>query len=308
MDREDKMNRKGHKSPASSLLERAAERLAQTSDLPELGASAQNTGKQGQGPTLAQAPEAVSARRSRRGDIDLDALEQNGFIVPDAPPTTTAEEFRLVKRALLAKAFDQDDDASSAKNSNLILVCSAQPNEGKTFCAINLALSLASERDTTVLLVDADFSKPEVLTTLGLEGGKGLVDLVTDPTLDMADCMIRTNIENLSVLPAGRQHNLTTELIASDRMGKIVSEIAERYNDRVVIFDSPPALASSAGSVLAMHVGQVVFVVQADNTTQSDLKDGLSMVSACADVKLMLNKVGLFKKNRHFGQYYGYGS
>ncbi|MEM1019236.1 MAG: protein tyrosine kinase, partial [Pseudomonadota bacterium] len=127
-------------------------------------------------------------------------------------------------------------------------------------------------------------------------------------SLDMSDCLIRTNIENLSVLPTGRQHHLTTELIASDRMGQIVSEIAARYRDRLVIFDSPPALASSAGSVLAMHVGQVVFVVEADNTTESELKDGLSMVSACGEINLLLNKTSLHKKNRRFGNYYGYGS
>lgn len=291
---------------AASLLERAAEKMTTTAAVdpkPLRRAPAQPTEVK---PAVKQS-KSSSQRRSRRGDIDLVSLRENGFIVPDAPTTTTAEEFRLIKRQLLSKAFD-NSQGQSVRNGNLILMCSSQPNEGKTYCAINLALSMASERDNTVLLVDADFSKPEVLTTLGLEGGKGLVDIVTDPTLDMADCLIRTNIENLSVLPTGRQHHLTTELIASDRMGQIVSEIAARYRDRIVIFDSPPALASSAGSVLAMHVGQVVFVVEADNTTESELKDGLSMVSACPEINLLLNKTGLHKKNRRFGNYYGYGS
>ncbi|WP_222873645.1 hypothetical protein [Hankyongella ginsenosidimutans] len=155
--------------------------------------------------------------------------------MPDSPATQTAEEFRIVKRQLLLNAFARGENA--IKNGNLILVCSAQPNEGKTFCAINLALSIASERDLTVLLVDADFAKPEILSTLGLEGGKGLVDVIVDPSLDLADCLIRTNIENLAVLPAGRQHHLTTELLASERMGAMIEEIAQRYRDRVVIFD-----------------------------------------------------------------------
>lgn len=314
MDPTDNAKGKDQNKSGSSLLERAAERIgsAPKVDPRPLRRSAQPAvaaAEKAGGPAKpAGTAGAAQKRRSRRGDIDLVSLRENGFIVPDAPTTTTAEEFRLVKRGLLGKAFDNSGQGTAIKNGNLILVCSSQPNEGKTYCAINLALSLASERDTTVLLVDADFSKPEVLTTLGLEGGKGLVDIVTDPTLDMSDCLIRTNIENLSVLPTGRQHHLTTELIASDRMGQIVSEIAARYRDRIVIFDSPPALASSAGSVLAMHVGQVVFVVEADSTTDSELKDGLSMVSACKDISLMLNKVGLHKKNRRFGNYYGYGS
>jgi protein-tyrosine kinase len=251
-------------------------------------------------------PADDSARTSRRGVIDLGELRDLGYVVPDAPATATAEEFRIVKRQLLIDAMARGDNA--IRNGNLILVCSAQPNEGKTFCATNLALSIASERDVTVLLVDADFAKPEILSTLGLEGGKGLIDVIADPSLDLADCLIRTNIENLSVLPAGRQHNLTTELLASERMGDMVEEIAKRYSDRLVIFDSPPALASSAASVLAMHVGQVMFVVEAETTRETELRDGLAMMNGCEHVRLLLNKVRYAGIGRRFGTYYGYGS
>jgi len=244
-------------------------------------------------------------RQSRRGEIDLQSLREAGFVVPDSPSTLTAEEFRLVKRQLLLNAFAKGDAA--IKNGNLILVCSSQPNEGKTFCAINLALSIASERDVTVLLVDADFAKPEVLSTLGLEGGKGLIDVIADPNIDLADCLIRTNIENLSVLPAGRQHHLTTELLASERMGEMIEEIAQRYRDRIIIFDSPPALASSAAGVLALHVGQTMFVVEAERTREQQLREGLAMVAACEHTHLLLNKTRFSTTGRKFGAYYGYG-
>lgn len=255
----------------------------------------------------AQRPAArrPSGRQSRRGEIDLQSLRAAGFVVPDAPSTVTAEEFRLVKRQLLLNAFAKGEAA--IKNGNLILVCSSQPNEGKTFCAINLALSIASERDVTVLLVDADFAKPEVLSTLGLEGGKGLIDVIADPSLDLADCLIRTNIENLSVLPAGRQHHLTTELLASERMGLMIEEIAQRYRDRIIIFDSPPALASSAAGVLALHVGQTMFVVEAERTREQQLREGLAMVAACEHTHLLLNKTRFSAHGRRFGAYYGYG-
>ncbi len=245
-------------------------------------------------------------RQSRLGEIDLVSLRENGYIVPDSPATVTAEEFRLVKRHLLVNAFNKG--VGALRNGNLILVCSAQPNEGKTYCAINLALSIASERDLTVLLVDADFAKPEILSTLGLEGGKGLIDVIADPTLDLGDCLIRTNVENFSVLPAGRQHHLTTELLASERMGQIIEEIAQRYRDRVVIFDSPPALASSAASVLAMHVGQTLFVVEADSTREQQLKEALSLISSCKNTYLLLNKTKFNTGGRKFGSYYGYGA
>lgn len=307
------------KPTRASLLERAAERLDLTDALardpapgparapaapatpaapPPAPAAAAKSGT--------AAPRPAAQKQSRRGEIDLQALREQGYIVPDSPANATAEEFRIIKRQLLLNAMARGEGA--IRNGNLILVCSSQPNEGKTFCAINLALSIASERDLTVLLVDADFAKPEILSTLGLEGGKGLVDVIADPSLDLADCLIRTNIENLSVLPAGRQHNLTTELLASERMGEMVEEIAKRYPDRIVIFDSPPALASSAASVLALHVGQVMFVVEAEGTREAELRDGLALMSGCEHVHLLLNKTRYAPGGRRFGSYYGYGS
>lgn len=244
-------------------------------------------------------------RQSRRGEIDFSELQELGYIVPDSPATAIAEEFRLFKRQLLLKAFSRGP--GSIRNGNLILVCSSQPNEGKTFCAINLALSMASERDLTVLLVDADFNKPQVLSTLGLEGGPGLIDVIADSNVDLSDCLIRTNIENLSVLPAGRQHHLTTELLASERMGAMIEEIAKRYADRVVIFDSPPALASSAAAVLALHVGQTLFVVEAEVTREPQLREALSIISSCENIHLLLNKTRFNTSGRKFGSYYGYG-
>ena len=254
------------------------------------------------------APPAEAAdalRTSRRDEIDLEALREQGFILPDSPTTVIAEEFRIIKRQLLMNAMARGPNA--IRNGNLILVCSSQPNEGKTFCAINLALSIASERDLTVMLIDADFAKPEILSTLGLEGGKGLLDLIIDPELDLADCLIRTNIENFTVLPAGRQHNLTTELLASERMGAIVEDIAKRYPDRIIVIDSPPVLASSAAPVLAMHVGQTVYVVEAEATREPEIREGLAMLGSCRNIQLLLNKSRYQPGGRRYGTYYGYG-
>jgi protein-tyrosine kinase len=219
-------------------------------------------------------------------------------VTPGGSNTLIAEEFRLVKRQLLANVAARGPGAM--KDANLILVGSAMPAEGKTFCAINLALSIAAERDLTVLLVDADVSKPEIVTRLGLEGGPGLTDVVADRALDVGDCLIRTNVPNLTVLPAGRPHGLTTELFASERMEDIMEEIARRYTDRVVIFDSPPALVNSAASVLATRVGQVVFVVAAEMTKESELKEGLALMSGCPNVQLLLNRSRFFPAGRRF--------
>lgn len=241
-------------------------------------------------------------------EIDLVALREAGYITPDMPPNLMSEEFRIIKRSLLLNAFAKGDKKADADtNSNVILVTSSNPSEGKTFCTINLALSIATEQDVTVLLVDADFSKPEILNRLGVKGGRGLMDVVADSDLDVGDCLVRTNVPNLVLLPAGRQHNLTTELLASERMANMVQEIASRYKDRIVIFDSPPVLASSAASVLALYMGQIVFVIEAEKTTEPQIKESLNMISACENISLLLNKTRYNGSNKKFATYYGYG-
>ncbi len=253
------------------------------------------------GPAV-RAPAAAStsptARGGRHGDIDFATLTARGYVTPDSSQSLTAEEFRLVKRQLLANAAARGPGAM--RNANLILVGSAMPNEGKTYVAINLALSIAAERDLTVMLVDADVAKPEVVNRLGLENGPGLIDVVADRSIDLGDCLIRTQIPNLTVLPAGRPHALSTELFASERMDDLIQEVARRYTDRIVIFDSPPALVSSAASVLATHVGQAVFVVAAESTREADLREGLALMSGCPNMQLLLNRSRFFPAGRRF--------
>ncbi len=307
----DEISKEDRAARRASLLERAAAELE--ANAPPKAALVRQPKVEASKPAIISAAQPSPApvkkeptKQSRQGNIDLAALRDLGYVVPDSPATATAEEFRIVKRQLLINAMAEGD--RRIENGNLILVCSSQPNEGKTFCATNLALSIASERDVTVLLVDADFAKPEILSTLGLEGGKGLIDVVADPSIELSDCLIKTNIDNFSVLPAGRQHNLTTELLASERMGGMIDEIARRYSDRIVIFDSPPCLASSAASVLALHVGQVLFVVEAETTRDAELRDGLAMMSVCDNVSMLLNKARYAGIGRRFGTYYGYGT
>ncbi len=246
-------------------------------------------------------------KRKPPEEIDLVALREAGYITPDMPPNLMSEEFRIIKRSLLLNAFSKNEKKQDGVNNNVILVTSSNPSEGKTFCTINLALSIATEQDVTVLLVDADFSKPEILNRLGVKGGRGLMDVVADGNMDVGDCLVRTNIPNLVLLPAGRQHNLTTELLASDRMAKMVTEISSRYSDRIVIFDSPPVLASSAASVLALYMGQIVFVIEAEKTTEPQIKESIGMISACENINLLLNKTRYNGSNKKFASYYGYG-
>lgn len=248
-------------------------------------------------------PSPADKWKLRTVHVDRAKLVEQGLLVPGAAVDTLAEEFRMVKRQLLLTA--RAVAGADSDRARMILVASANPNEGKTFCAINLALSMAAEQDVEILLVDADFAKPDVLGRMGVAEGKGLLDALADPALDVESCVVRTDIPRLSLLPAGTKSALDTELIASDRAKQALQRLVAADPRRVVIFDSPPVLAASPASVLALHVGQAVMIVRADRTTESDLRQAIGLLDGCEHVQLVLNSVTYNPGGRRFGSYYG---
>ncbi|MFL9842720.1 AAA family ATPase [Sphingomonas sp. ST-64] len=253
----------------------------------------------------ADAPEPAPDGTRRRIAIDRRELAEHGMLVPGATVTALAEEFRLVKRQLLNSArqirASGKDDAS-----RMILVCSAKPDDGKTFCAINLALSMAAEKDVEILLVDADFAKPDVLNRFGAADSPGLLDVLTGAAANAEDCIIDTDVPHLSVLPAGTRSVADTELLASERADAILDGLAAANPRRIVIFDSPPILAASPASALASHVGQVMLVVRADRTTENELREAVALLDGCEHIQLLLNSVSFQPGGRRFGKYGAY--
>lgn len=185
------------------------------------------------------------------------------------------------------------------------MVTSSLPGEGKSFCAINLAISMAMEMDRTVLLVDADVARPRVPEYLGLHTDLGLLDVLRDKKLKLSDVMIKTDIAKLTVLPAGRTYKRATELLASAAMTDLVEDIGNRYHDRIIIFDSPPLLATSESSVLATHMGQIVMVVEAEKTSQEAVREALSHIQSCEVVSMLLNKATPSPGADYYYGYYG---
>ncbi len=255
--------------------------------------------------TVAGAPELKAVVVSRKVEIDLEALAAAGIVSPTAPRSQVADQFRVIKRPLIANALGKG--ASVVANGNLIMVTSALAGEGKSFTAINLAMSIATELDTTVLLVDADVARPSVLRVLGLPPGPGLLDLVLDDSLDMASVLLKTNIDKLTILPSGTPHERATELLASAAMIKLLENVARRYADRIVIFDSPPLLLTTESRVLATHMGQIVMVVRAESTLQSDVLHALSNIEACPVKMMVLNQARTASKGTYGSYGYGYG-
>jgi len=239
--------------------------------------------------------------------IDRLMLAEKGMIVPGAPVGPLAEEFRLIKRQLLItreRIADADTDAGGRDKARSVLVGSARPQDGKTFCAINLALSMAAERDIEVLLIDADFAKPDVMKQLGLEDGPGLLDALADAHLDVETLVRPTDVPHLSVLPAGTRTATDTELLASARTKAVLARLLAANPRRVLLFDSPPVLAASPASVLAMLVGQVMLVVRADHTPESEVSTAVAQLDACEHIALVLNAVSFVPGGSRFGSYY----
>jgi len=231
-------------------------------------------------------------------EIDRDCLVEEGLILPEAPVTGLLEEFRIVKRELLADARASDDH-----RARRILVCSPHPGEGKTYCATNLAIALAAERDIEVVLVDADTLNPSVTRRLGIEEGPGLMDALADRSIRPEKLVSPTDVEGLFVMSAGTTTSRDSELLTSARTGEVLDRLTRNAPNRFVIFDTPPALAASPAAELAAHVGQALLVVRADQTGRAALDDARQLLSACPDIKLLLNAAQFSPSGRHFGEY-----
>ncbi len=253
--------------------------------------------------TKAEVKPKVKVGKPKTIELPLARIESLGMVSPGNPKSKVAEEYRVVKRPLLMNIGGEG--ASEVENANLILVSSAVSGEGKTFSAINLALSIAMEQNTTVLFVDADVSKATATRFLGIADNQlGLIDILQKSDIAISDVLLHTNIPNLRILPAGHAHDRTTELLASDNMRQVMMELSKRYSDRVIIFDSPPLLQTTEASVLANLVGQVVLVVAANETPQAAVTEAIQHIRDDKVVGTLLNK----SRKKDSGQYgYGYG-
>ena len=246
-----------------------------------------------------QKPKVVSKPTAKRENIDLTAL-QNGFVNKDRQMIN--EEFRAIKRKILSNAFGPL--SKSLNNSNIIMVTSPNPDEGKTFTAINLALSIALEQDKTVLLVDADVLRPSVMKIIGQPFENGLMEYLLGEVEDLSEVVYHTSLDTLRIIPAGKSHHLSSELLASEKMLETVSEFANRYPDRIVIFDTPPLLGVNETAILANLAGQAVIVVQEGKSNLNRISQAVEQLNPDMAKGFVINKA---HKNSNSGLgYYGY--
>ena len=282
--------------------ERLADAL-QRAQVPEVRAvdpapsKAEGSATPGRSPRVA----AAAGSRSKVVHIDLEALAAAGFVTPQAQRSQIADEFRVIKRPIIRNAHERI--GARGERANLVMVTSAIPAEGKSFIALNLAMSIALEVDSHALLVDADVANPSLMHMTHLPPtSKGLLDLLTNGDTELHDVLLKTNVEKLTLLPSGTAHGRATEMLASETMAGLLEDMASRYPDRILVFDSPPLLATTEARALASHMGQILMVVEADRTTQVLVKHALETIESCPVVMMVLNKA----PRPEVGSYYGH--
>jgi exopolysaccharide/PEP-CTERM locus tyrosine autokinase len=237
--------------------------------------------------------------------LDQEALRDAGLIAPEYHAELLANQYRDIKRPLIAHAFGKR--ATRVENGNLIMVTSAVAGEGKTFTSINLALSMSQERDHSVLLVDADVAKPHISLMFAAENEPGLLDVLENGDIDLRSVILPTDKPGLSVLPAGRPRANASELLASDAMEDVVSELTSSTTRRIVILDSPPLLQTSEAKVLARLSGQIAMVVRAEHTPRDVVENALATIDDEQAVNLILNQARYASHKYQFAYGYGYG-
>ena len=295
-----------------SSIEKAIERLAKSKAANVKQSDSATPGRAEQAGKIASEPvvESKIGERSpapasvpnRKITLDYAALSELGYAVPDSENKQLAEEYRVIKRPVVMNAFGKGP--APIKHGNLISIASSLAEEGKTFTALNLGLSMASEMDATVLLVDGDVIKASLTKLIGADSNRGLIDLLEDRACSVGDVMLDTQNPKLKIIPAGTRSAKATELLASQAMERLLGELAERYRDRIILFDSPPILPTSEAIVLNHLMGQVLLVVEAGRTPVDAVRDAIARLDTDKAVGLILNKSRNSKTGSYFGSYY----
>jgi len=252
----------------------------------------------GAGDVLTPTPHKPAQPAFEVGEVGVDLKRIDRHIVSLTEPySPLAEEYKKLRVRLFR--------ATEKKFLNTVMVTSPGVGEGKSITALNLAVSIASEIDHTVLLVDAALRRPSIHRYLGIEPSFGLGDYLMGKT-SLSDALVRTGIGKLVLLPAGTIPDNPSELLSSDRMKETVRELKDRYKDRYVIFDSSPVLITADALTLSNYMDGIIFVLLASQTSPRDAQQALSLIKGCPVLGTVLNNVPphLVKNHQRYSYYY----
>lgn len=236
--------------------------------------------------------------------IDRNELLRAGFWLEGTDAENIAEQFQRAKRPLIHSSFEMG--VPIGENSNVIMVTSAMPGAGKSFCSFNLVRSIAKERDVGAVLVDADVLKRSVSRGFGVSDKPGLMDYLVDEEMSIDDILFETDVDGIILVPAGEKHPQAAELLSSRRMKQLVQELSQRFRTRAIILDTPPMLVTNEAHVLATHVGQIVFVIEARVSSQESVLQALGSLDRSKPINAILNKSRTASGSGYYGDDYGY--
>jgi exopolysaccharide/PEP-CTERM locus tyrosine autokinase len=243
-----------------------------------------------------------AAKPAKRMTLSMEVLRVRGYLPEASEDQVFADHYRRIKRPLIDKALSE---VAAVGEPRVIMVTSALPGDGKTFTSINLALSMALERDISVLLVDCDVARRHVSDIFGLKEESGLLEALVDESVDIESLVVQTNLRGLSILPAGRRRvEATTELLSSNRMRQVIANLCHRNPRRILLLDSPPLLITNEGRTLVKIAGQIVLVIRAGRTPRQAVQDSVGLFDARQAGGIILNQVQVGPVDG----YYGYGS
>jgi len=266
-------------NPASQTAER---RIPRQSPRVVTEAEAAHADLPGRGGPHEYGGEGIGAK------LDFERLSRDGYLTPTSALDELVEQYRALKRPLLKKLLLSESAGKEAVNP--VVVTSALAGEGKTFTAFNLAMSVAMERDLSVLLIDADLSQRSLSALLGLSGARGLSDVLAGGRANWTDAIVTTNVPKLSVMPAGGSHRFATELLTSGQMRRFIREVADRYLDRLVLVDAAPVLRTTQAAALCDLAAQIVFVVEEGKTSVQAIQEAIGLMGEDKAIGLVLNK------------------
>lgn len=285
-----------------SIIEKALDKLGHT-DVPgktlknESSVEKQNATQVPQKDNSANENIKNRQKNSRTIKLDLDSLGRLGYLTPNTDNKLLFEQYRRIKLPILKTAFENED---ITKNKNIVMVTSSVTGEGKSFTSLNLAMSVAYEYNHTVLLIDADISKQMSSKVMGVEGANGLIEYLTDKEKLLENLILKTNIPKLNLIPSGSHTELITELYSSKKTSDLFEELSTRYQNRLIIIDTPPVLEDSSAKVLTNLANQIVYIVEAEKTPRHIVEQGLRMLGHDKPMGIVLNK----SNARHNASYY----
>jgi len=245
---------------------------------------------------LVEEPEVKLARKMA-SDLIPGKSFSDSVVMLSSPDSADAETFKVLRGQIL---FPRD-----RKVPRCMLVTSTFPAEGKTYVASNLATTLAMSIDEYVLAIDADLRRPRLHRMFGYSKVRGLHDyLVGNARLE--ELIIKSSIDKLSVLPAGKPPRNPTELLSSNMMVQFLEEVKERYQDRFVIIDSPPSSVTAESKFLAQHVDGIIYVVMANKTPRKDIEKAMDNLGRDKILGIVFNGYEKVRKSyhRYYDRYY----